>query len=299
VLTTLSEAAIDLSARRLGALIVIERETGLDDFIHSGVPVDAGLLLLCQLAVGEKLADNSVAQQLLLNPLDYADAYKLEHRPVVAALGGGDPQLAKALGEIGLRYTRAADPLEAVGKPWRTIAVVAAPDRVEARRRPGVASDEMQLAAMVQPDLEENCLWALESLRSWGVPARLRAWLGAALAWKRPALRLVALISLAAELGGLRASLVPREDIAAALEPYLGLPVRLRGVVVQPPSLGPAATQLLVDAQAIGSAGRDPPLLAPAKTESARGATRPSSSGSPTACRPGGGSSRPSTTSPS
>jgi diadenylate cyclase len=41
VLTTLSEAAIDLSARRLGALIVIERETGLDDFIRSGAIVDA------------------------------------------------------------------------------------------------------------------------------------------------------------------------------------------------------------------------------------------------------------------
>lgn len=41
VLTTISEAAIEMSTHRIGALIVIERETGLDDFIHSGVPVDA------------------------------------------------------------------------------------------------------------------------------------------------------------------------------------------------------------------------------------------------------------------
>jgi beta-galactosidase len=90
------------------------------------VPVDSGLLLLCQLAVGERLESNAVAQQLLLNLLDYADAYKLEHRPVVAALGGGDPQMAKALDEIGLRYTRANDPVLAVARPGRRIALVAA-----------------------------------------------------------------------------------------------------------------------------------------------------------------------------
>lgn len=41
VLTALAEACNGLSARRLGALIVVERETGLDDYIRSGVVVDA------------------------------------------------------------------------------------------------------------------------------------------------------------------------------------------------------------------------------------------------------------------
>jgi diadenylate cyclase len=41
VLTTISEAAIEMSAQRIGALIVIERETGLDDYIRSGALVDA------------------------------------------------------------------------------------------------------------------------------------------------------------------------------------------------------------------------------------------------------------------
>jgi len=41
VLAALAEACNGLSARRLGALIVVERETGLDEYIRSGVVVDA------------------------------------------------------------------------------------------------------------------------------------------------------------------------------------------------------------------------------------------------------------------
>lgn len=41
VIETLCSAAMDLSARRLGALVVIERETGLDDYIRTGTPLDA------------------------------------------------------------------------------------------------------------------------------------------------------------------------------------------------------------------------------------------------------------------
>jgi len=41
VLSVLSDAALELSARRLGALIIVERETGLDDYIGTGVAVDA------------------------------------------------------------------------------------------------------------------------------------------------------------------------------------------------------------------------------------------------------------------
>ncbi len=36
-----SEAASDMAKRKVGALIVLERETGLQDYIESGVPVDA------------------------------------------------------------------------------------------------------------------------------------------------------------------------------------------------------------------------------------------------------------------
>jgi len=41
VLGVLVGASVDLAARRLGALIVLERETGLDDYIRTGVVTDA------------------------------------------------------------------------------------------------------------------------------------------------------------------------------------------------------------------------------------------------------------------
>ncbi len=41
LLVTLAQAAAELSSLGLGALIVVERETGLDDFIPSGTPIDA------------------------------------------------------------------------------------------------------------------------------------------------------------------------------------------------------------------------------------------------------------------
>ncbi|MBE3071203.1 MAG: hypothetical protein IMZ66_13290, partial [Planctomycetes bacterium] len=46
------------------------------------VPVGDGLLVLSQLCVGEKIADNAVAQRLLLNLVAYAATYKLEFRTV-------------------------------------------------------------------------------------------------------------------------------------------------------------------------------------------------------------------------
>ncbi len=41
VIETLCTATTELSNRRLGALVVIERETGLDDYIRTGTPMDA------------------------------------------------------------------------------------------------------------------------------------------------------------------------------------------------------------------------------------------------------------------
>ena len=87
-------------------------------------------------------------------------------------------------------------------------------------------------------------------------PARLLfgglvALVGAGLAWRQPAIRMLALVTCAMALGGLRASLVPAAD-TATLEPYFGQAIRLRAVVVQPPSLGQSAVQLLVETYGIG-----------------------------------------------
>ncbi|HLZ30792.1 MAG TPA: ComEC/Rec2 family competence protein [Chloroflexota bacterium] len=101
------------------------------------------------------------------------------------------------------------------------------------------------------------------------------ALLGAGLAWRRPVPRTLALLTCAAALGGLRAAVFPVAPAAdtAPLEPYVGQTVRLRGVVRQPPNIGAATAQLLVEPRAVGPTGRDPPPLA-AAAGTAPGATR-------------------------
>jgi beta-galactosidase len=89
------------------------------------VPAGKGLLLLCQLVVGEKLADNAVARQLLLNLISYGAKYKLEYRPV-AVCAADNPQLVAALDGVGLQYSKAADPVAALAVPGVKIAVVSA-----------------------------------------------------------------------------------------------------------------------------------------------------------------------------
>ena len=89
------------------------------------VQVGDGLMLLCQLLVGEKLDDNAIAQHLLINLLDYAAAYKLEFRQVAAC--ASDPMLAKTLDEIGLKYTKATTPLETIGGEAKLAIVSASP----------------------------------------------------------------------------------------------------------------------------------------------------------------------------
>nr|CAX69033.1 Glycoside hydrolase, family 2, Beta-galactosidase [uncultured bacterium] len=90
------------------------------------VPAGKGVLLVSQLVIGEKLGGNAVAQQLMANLLNYATDYTQEFRQVAVA-AEGDPLLVKALEGIGLRYQKAAGPLEAIGDPEKTkLAIVAA-----------------------------------------------------------------------------------------------------------------------------------------------------------------------------
>ena len=89
------------------------------------MPVGDGLLILSQLTIGEKLADNIVAQQLLVNLLDYGASYKLEFRPVAAALSN-DTQLAKTLDAIGLQYDKAGSALDAISHAKTQLAIIEA-----------------------------------------------------------------------------------------------------------------------------------------------------------------------------
>ena len=62
-----------------------------DRLANSGlveIPVGPGLMLLCQLCVGQALDTNAVAQQLFLNLLDHAAGYRIESHPAAAVLEG-------------------------------------------------------------------------------------------------------------------------------------------------------------------------------------------------------------------
>ncbi len=89
------------------------------------VPTGKGVMLLCQLTVGENVGNNAVAQQLLANLLSYGMTYKQEFRPV-ALVSGGNDQLVKAADAIGLQYAKAGDALAAISDPKIRLALVEA-----------------------------------------------------------------------------------------------------------------------------------------------------------------------------
>ena len=88
------------------------------------VPVGRGVMYLCQLDLGARLAVNPVAQRVLLNLVHCGAAYKLEPAEVAAVIA--DEQLAKAVDAVGLQYAKAADVLAAIQDPGRKIALVSA-----------------------------------------------------------------------------------------------------------------------------------------------------------------------------
>jgi len=108
-----------------GAQSLIQCDNRLARSALTEIPVGDGLMVVSQLRIAETLKVNPVAQQLLLNLLKYAGAYKRETRPVVAALAD-DAQLGKALESVGVVHTRVNDPLKAISLPGQRIAVIGA-----------------------------------------------------------------------------------------------------------------------------------------------------------------------------
>ncbi|MGA2617201.1 MAG: glycoside hydrolase family 2 TIM barrel-domain containing protein [Thermoguttaceae bacterium] len=105
-------------------------------------PVNAGLMVLCQMAVGEKLATDPVAQRLFDNLLSYCERYALVEKSTAVAMDPKGPA-AKLLADAGLKFDAAGDVLAALadGKhqivvfeatPLNLKALAAAPDRVKA-----------------------------------------------------------------------------------------------------------------------------------------------------------------------
>jgi beta-galactosidase len=92
------------------------------------IQVGDGLLLVTQLNLAEKLAENPVAKQLVFNLLGHAASYKLEYAPVFACLDGA-PQLKAALDTMGLKYTESNNALATLAqKTPATFIVNATPE---------------------------------------------------------------------------------------------------------------------------------------------------------------------------
>ena len=108
-----------------GARSLVQCHDKLAHTALAEIPIGTGLLLLCQLRVGETLATNVVAQRLLVNLLDHAATYRQEFRPVATVVEGA-PGLASALERIGLRSESRSDPLQAMTAPGVKIVVIAA-----------------------------------------------------------------------------------------------------------------------------------------------------------------------------
>lgn len=108
-----------------GATSLVQCHNRLANCALAEAPAGSGVLLLCQLVVGEKLNQNAVARQLLVNLVDYAEGYRQEFRRVSVALGD-NANLTGALNAGGVKYSPAAGPLEAMESAPGGIAVVSA-----------------------------------------------------------------------------------------------------------------------------------------------------------------------------
>ncbi|NCP34037.1 MAG: hypothetical protein AUJ96_21770 [Armatimonadetes bacterium CG2_30_66_41] len=106
-----------------GAKSLVQCDDHLRYTALAEVPVGNGLMLLSQLMIGEQLPTSAVAKQLLLNLIGYAATYKLEFYQVAAAIADS-PLFAKALDAMGLQYTKADGPLQALTAQGAKTAIV-------------------------------------------------------------------------------------------------------------------------------------------------------------------------------
>jgi hypothetical protein len=109
-----------------GGKSLVQCDMDLADSALVEMQAGKGTMLLSQLLVGQKIKTSAVAQRLLLNLLAYGDSYRQTFldTSIVAA---DNPFLLKAIDTTGLKYTQAADPLAALGKPGSIVIINATP----------------------------------------------------------------------------------------------------------------------------------------------------------------------------
>ena len=76
-------------------------------------PVNEGLMVLCQMVVGEKLGSDPVAQRLFDNLLSYCERYVLVRKNTAVAMAPKSPA-AKLLVDAGLKFDAVGDVLSAM-----------------------------------------------------------------------------------------------------------------------------------------------------------------------------------------
>jgi hypothetical protein len=85
-------------------------------------PVNEGLLVLCQMVLGEKLTTDPVAQRLFDNLLLYGERYVLEQKNTAVVMAPQSPAL-KLLTDSGLKFDAVGDLLAALGDGKHQIVV--------------------------------------------------------------------------------------------------------------------------------------------------------------------------------
>jgi hypothetical protein len=108
-----------------GALSLVQCEPDLSCSAVAQCTVGDGLLVLCQLVVGEKLAADPVAQRLFDNILAYCVTYK-PVRKTCAVIMDADSPAGKLLAASGLQYDAVTDPVAAVTDGKHQIVIVQA-----------------------------------------------------------------------------------------------------------------------------------------------------------------------------
>lgn len=98
-----------------GAVSLVQCDEQLGCSALAECPVNEGLMLLCQMVVGEKLATNPVAQRLFDNLLAYCEAYTLIRRKTAVVMNPASPTF-KLLVASGLQFDARSDVLEALAE---------------------------------------------------------------------------------------------------------------------------------------------------------------------------------------
>ena len=114
-----------------GATSLVQCDDELNYTALDACPLNDGLILTCQLLVGEKLASDPVAQRLFDNLLNYAVGYHAVRKRTAVAIPADAPE-AKLLAASNLQYDTVNDVLAAMtGGQYQIVIALATPELLQ------------------------------------------------------------------------------------------------------------------------------------------------------------------------